>query len=324
MSEQSPKHGQIFISYRREDSIGIAGRIYDRLVLEFSREAIFKDIDSIPLGVNFKQHFDSIIKQCDVVLVIIGNRWLGAGSEAGRSRMDDPRDFVRLEVEAALQRDIPVIPVFVDNALMPAEEVLPASLKELVYRNGIAVGHDPHFHLDVDRLIKNLKRLLASQKTSPPKLPQKPELPVGIKLDIPPREKLDQKPEVAPVKPSINPQVKAPSPPSSKDKWPDDLEEKTVSSTPRKRSAPVAGKTLTSQSRPYEIAYDGDEYADGPQKRSAPFLGPQALMGLSGALMGYALPSLWSGTYTTNFRLSSSLVCALVGIFLARAFWRTG
>jgi len=135
----------------------MTGRIYDRLVQRFGKEAIFKDVDNIPLGVDFRQHIDSIVKTCDVVLVVIGSNWLGTSGEPGKQRLDDPRDLVRLEVESALRRNIPIIPLLVQNAPMPSEEFLPSTLKEFAYRNGMTVGRDPNFHSDVDRLIRNLE-----------------------------------------------------------------------------------------------------------------------------------------------------------------------
>lgn len=158
----SNKVDQIFISYRRADSAGAAGRIYDRLVQRFGKAAVFKDVDSIPLGVNFKTHLDSVVQQCSVVLVIIGDRWLEKDVAAGQRRIDDPRDFVAIEIESALRRDIPVIPLLVENAAVPAGEELPSTLQEFAYRQGMVVGHDPQFHTDVDRLIKHLETLFGS------------------------------------------------------------------------------------------------------------------------------------------------------------------
>ncbi len=172
MADYANKQGLIFISYRREDSAGIAGRIYDRLIQEFGRNAVFKDVDSIPLGTNFKQHIDSVIQRCDVVIAIIGDNWSGIDKETNKSRLAEPRDFVRLELEAALKRNIPVIPLLVNNAYMPSEESLPPSLIELTSRNGMPIGHDPRFHPDVDHLIKKLKQLFDAQSgmAQPPQI----------------------------------------------------------------------------------------------------------------------------------------------------------
>ena len=149
--------GHIFISYRRSDSADIAGRIYDRLVEEFGRAPIFKDVDSIPLGTDFKQQLDQKVNETRVLLAIIGDRWLEAADAAGRRRLDDPADYVRMEIELALERGIQVIPLLVRGAQMPDEDQLPAGLKALVYRNGISIRPDPDFHNDMDRLITAIK-----------------------------------------------------------------------------------------------------------------------------------------------------------------------
>jgi hypothetical protein len=145
----------IFVSYRRMDSSDVAGRIYDRLVGHFGQDAVFKDVDSIPLGVDFREHLSNSVGQCDVLLAVIGRQWLTG--EAGRRDPDDTRDYVRIEVEAALQRGIPVIPVLVQGAAIPADGELPQSLQTLAYRNGISVRADPDFHQDMERLIKGIE-----------------------------------------------------------------------------------------------------------------------------------------------------------------------
>lgn len=147
--------GSVFISYRRDDSADITGRIYDRLIEHFSRDIVFKDVDSIPLGIDFRQHLEKALSQCRVLIAVVGVEWMG--SEQGKRRIDDPRDHVRLELELALSRNIPVIPVLVRKATIPAEEALPSSLRSLAYRNGIQVRTDPDFHADVDRLIKGIE-----------------------------------------------------------------------------------------------------------------------------------------------------------------------
>ena len=148
--------GSIFISYRRDDSADITGRIYDRLVQHFSRDTVFKDVDSIPLGIDFRQHLESALSQCRVLLAVMGERWSGTDSATGKQRIDDPYDHVRLELELALARNIPVIPVLVRNFSIPAADKLSGSLQSLPYRNGINVRPDPDFHGDMDRLIKGI------------------------------------------------------------------------------------------------------------------------------------------------------------------------
>jgi TIR domain len=157
---------QIFICYRRADSAWVAERIYDRLIQKFGEDAVFKDVDSIPLGVNFKQHIDSVIKQCNVVIAVIGKNWVGETTERGERSIDNPRDYIRIEIESALERDIPIIPLIVQNASIPSDEDLPPSLKELSYRSGMSISNDPHFHTDMDRLIRSLEfYLIGSSQT---------------------------------------------------------------------------------------------------------------------------------------------------------------
>jgi hypothetical protein len=92
-----------------------------------------------------------------VLLAVIGDTWLTAGDGKGKRRLEDSRDFVRIEIESALERDIPVIPLLVNGASMPFEEELPAELKQLAFRNAIDIRHDPDFHNDMNRLITHLK-----------------------------------------------------------------------------------------------------------------------------------------------------------------------
>jgi hypothetical protein len=154
--------GSLFISYRRSDSADIAGRIYDRLLEEYGRASIFKDVDSIPLGKDFKEFLVRKVSECDFVLAIIGDHWLDARDDAGSRRLDDPQDFVRAEIESALEQDIPVIPLLVQGAKMPEEDDLPTSLRALVYKNGIPIRPDPDFHRDMDRLISALDESVGS------------------------------------------------------------------------------------------------------------------------------------------------------------------
>jgi TIR domain len=147
----------IFITYRRQDAGDVTGRIYDRLVQHFGRETIFKDVDSIPLGVDFRKFLGDAVGQCNLLLAVIGRQWLSGQNESGARRLDDPRDFVRIEIESALQREIPVIPLLVQGAAVPGENDLPPSLQELAYRNAIPIRPDPDFHSDIDRLIKGIE-----------------------------------------------------------------------------------------------------------------------------------------------------------------------
>ena len=97
------------------------------------------DVDSIPLGVDFRTYLDVQVAKCHVFLAVIGRDWVGKRGGKGKSRLDDPKDFVRIEIESALKRGIPVVPVLVRGASIPAAERLPASIQDLSYRNGIAI-----------------------------------------------------------------------------------------------------------------------------------------------------------------------------------------
>jgi hypothetical protein len=163
---------KLFISYRRDDSADVTGRIYDRLVAKFGKDTVFKDVESIPLGTNFKTYLDGVMRECAVAVVIIGQQWLTILDEHGKRRLDDPRDIVRLEVETALARNIPVIPLLVQSASMPAEDALPPSLAELAYRNGTPIRRDPDFHRDMDRVEEALQQWL-----NPGAKPAKPASP---------------------------------------------------------------------------------------------------------------------------------------------------
>ncbi len=147
---------KIFISYRRNDSAGHAGRVMDRLEREFGLDQLFMDVDAIPLGANFVKVLREEVAKCDVLLAVIGPNWLETRDDDGNRRLDNPNDFVRIEVAAALQRDIPVIPILLDGAGIPKANQLPKNLKELASRNGLSVRHDS-FHGDMDRLIRGLK-----------------------------------------------------------------------------------------------------------------------------------------------------------------------
>jgi len=146
----------IFISYRRDDSVDVSGRIYDRLVQSYGKDAVFKDVDSIPPGHDFRSVLDDAVKNCDVFLVIIGSQWLDIKNADGSRRLDNPKDYVKMEIEIALKRNIPVIPILVQGAKIPPANKLPRAIKKLAYRNALDVRSDPDFHKDMDRLIRKL------------------------------------------------------------------------------------------------------------------------------------------------------------------------
>ncbi|NPV68092.1 MAG: toll/interleukin-1 receptor domain-containing protein [Anaerolineae bacterium] len=159
---------RVFISYRRADSITITGRIYDHLVRAFGDDHVFKDVDDIPVGVDFRRVLQNEVGGCDVLLVIIGPQWLRLTDEQGRRRIDDPHDFVRIEVAAGLARqNVLVVPVLVSGAAMPAPADLPPDLVNLAYRNAAIVRDDPDFSRDMRRLIEQIRTASATPARAP-------------------------------------------------------------------------------------------------------------------------------------------------------------
>jgi hypothetical protein len=158
----------VFISYRRADSAESAGRIYDRLVERFGEARVFKDVDSIQPGVDFADYIVESIGQSAVELVIIDPRWLTVSSGAFRGRrLDDPGDFVRIEIETALRQGVPVIPVLVAGAPLPPAQRLPDSLRRLFERNAIQVRSDPDFRRDMDRVIAAVEYWMSRPRPAP-------------------------------------------------------------------------------------------------------------------------------------------------------------
>jgi hypothetical protein len=157
--------GRIFISYRREETAYPAGWLYDRLADRYGGGQVFKDVDSIQLGDDFVESITRAVGSCDVVLVLIGDEWLTIADEHGRRRLDDPDDFVRLEVQAALTRNVRVIPILVDKARMPRADELPGSLARLVRRQALEFS-PARFEFDTSRLFKVLDNTLAEVRRS--------------------------------------------------------------------------------------------------------------------------------------------------------------
>jgi hypothetical protein len=150
---------RIFISYRREDAAGDAGRLADHLYRRFGATSVFLDIDTINPGSDFVQVLQTSLQQTAAVLVVIGPRWTSLRGADGTRRLDHPKDFVRLEIEAALGRGIPVVPVLVQAAMMPRPEELPASLAPLLIRQAAAIDH-AEFHADAERLCDRLEAMI--------------------------------------------------------------------------------------------------------------------------------------------------------------------
>jgi formylglycine-generating enzyme required for sulfatase activity len=164
---------KVFISYRRDDSAGHAGRVHDRLERELGRNLLFMDVDAIPLGADFVKVLGEEVAKCDVLLAVIGPGWLDAHDEDGHRRLDSPHDYVRIEIAAALKRDIRVIPILLEGTPVPRAARLPEDLKDLALRNGLNVRH-ASFHSDMDRLIRSLGGGKPKQQGRGRKVPQQP------------------------------------------------------------------------------------------------------------------------------------------------------
>jgi hypothetical protein len=161
--------GPIFINYRRSTTAAAAGRLYDRLEHHFAREDLFMDVDAIEPGLDFVEILDQQISNCRAFIAVIGPNWAGVTDEAGRRRLDNPNDYVRIELEAALKRNIRVIPVLVDGAQMPTALELPPPLRLLTRRQAIEVSHT-RFASDVDLLVRAINRSGGTIPTRPNEL----------------------------------------------------------------------------------------------------------------------------------------------------------
>jgi hypothetical protein len=152
-------HG-LFISYRREQTAAHAGRIYDRLSEAFGEEAVFMDVDSIGLGLDFARVLDDAVSSCEVMLVLIGPGWAEIGDEQGR-RLDDPGDYVRQEIEAGLRREVRVVPLLLSGAALPRPEELPEGLRPLVSRQAFRLP-DETFRSQAQVLVERLRPLVSA------------------------------------------------------------------------------------------------------------------------------------------------------------------
>lgn len=158
----------IFISYRRSDSQDITGRIYEYLQRHFGAAAVFRDVYSIPYGDDYRLHLQENAQSAQVTVVVIGPDWLTAADASHNRRLDNPNDWVRIEVATALSRNIPVVPLLVDGARMPEEASLPDDLKPLAHRNAALARPDPDFVADMERLITQLEKIVAPSAAEKP------------------------------------------------------------------------------------------------------------------------------------------------------------
>jgi uncharacterized protein YecT (DUF1311 family) len=170
---------RIAISYRRSDSQDITGRIFDRLVMHYGKSTVFRDIDSIRPGIDFRTQIADALKATDVLLVIVGTHWLGRG-EGAASRMDNEADPVRIEVETALKRDIPIVPVLVQGVKMPEVGELPGSLRDFAFRHAVTVDGGRDFDHHIEGLIRSLDQFFGTPIGGPeeifPPVVRKPSL----------------------------------------------------------------------------------------------------------------------------------------------------
>jgi hypothetical protein len=174
---------RVFISYRREDTSGQAGRLYDALAEHLGKENVFIDVDTIDLGVEFKQAIESAVSSCDVLFAMIGPRWLTVADSKGERRLNHADDYVRLEIEAALGRNIRVVPALIAGATMPVADDLPGTLEALARRNAVEVSDGPRWQYDVSRIVSLLERVRAGESRSTPSL--EPETPVSADAQAP-------------------------------------------------------------------------------------------------------------------------------------------
>ena len=148
-----PASREVFISYRRQDSGDVTGRIFDKLNSVLGKEVVFRDVDSIQMGRDFDARINTELESCKMAIVVIGPEWLTLTDENGNRRIDQKEDYVRREIEAVLSREpaIPCIPILIKGAAMPGLDELPESIRPLTLRQSVEVRGDPHFHSDFDK-----------------------------------------------------------------------------------------------------------------------------------------------------------------------------
>jgi hypothetical protein len=171
----------IVLSYRREDSKWIAGRIFDRLEDHYGKGNVFMDIDAIPIGLDFREHIQQNLDRCDILVAVVGPQWL-AHDETGQLRIADETDWVRIEIEAALNKKIPVVPVLIDQSRMPKPGVLPESVRNFAFRQAATVDSGVDFRAHMERLIRSIDRHLAGHAAQV--APLHPRAPVSASEPI--------------------------------------------------------------------------------------------------------------------------------------------
>jgi TIR domain len=161
----------IAISYRREDTSGVTGRIFDRLRTHYASRAnretkekpvVFLDYDSTPAGVDFRNYLKGVFENCDILLAIIGPNWMGDDG-TGKPKIVRDDDWVRIEIEIALKKNIPLIPVLIDRTPMPSRDALPEEVRDLIYRQATVIDSQLDFNPHMERLIRQIDRVLGIQ-----------------------------------------------------------------------------------------------------------------------------------------------------------------
>ncbi|WP_447963392.1 SUMF1/EgtB/PvdO family nonheme iron enzyme [Nitrospira sp. Ecomares 2.1] len=173
----------IFICYRREDSIAYAGRLFDQLADRFGEEQIFMDIDTMKVGLDFVEQIEKAVQSCHVLIAVIGKTWVNIQDEEGKRRLDNPKDFVRVEIQVALERNILVIPLLVGGAGMPKAVELPDVIAKLARRHAMKMS-DERFRADATRLFEQISEYVIEPESEPPSPPRELEatIPEGMVL----------------------------------------------------------------------------------------------------------------------------------------------
>jgi hypothetical protein len=156
--------GGVFVSYRRKDSAGHAGRLFDRLLEHFGKDRVFRDVDRLRAGDDFVESLAREVGSCEAFILVIGPDWLDARDEAGRRRLDDPEDFIRIELETALRRKILVLPVLVEGAKMVEAADLPESIRPLARRQAIELS-EHRWDFDVQELLQRIQEVVKPHRS---------------------------------------------------------------------------------------------------------------------------------------------------------------
>ena len=268
--------GRIFISYRRQETAWPARQLYEVLVARFGAESVFKDVNDIEPGDDFVERITEAVASCDVLLALIGTQWLTMTDLQGGRRLDNPEDFVRLELTAALSRGVRVVPILVDGAVMPRPEQLPPDLVPLTRRQAVeisAVG------FNTDRLLVTLAATLDAKQAGPvqPGEPEPVALP-PVQEEVP-SNKDAPAPQAAPVEedPTVHEELPAPT-----------SYEPPAAAPPAQPAAPPIPPTSGTP-----VVTESSGTARPPRRWLVPVAAAAALVILAGALL---VLRPWAGT----------------------------